>query len=137
MTVFSPICGADCSGEALGYKPSRADMDVWMKPEPNLKTGEEYYAYVLLYVDDLLHIHQDLEAFMKELKGVYRLKDDSLGPLTRYLGANVEKVQLEDGSVAWSTTSKEYCCAAVYNVEKILELEGTQSLKEFGTKAGE
>ena len=75
-----------------------------------------------MYVDDLLHIHQDLEAFMKELKGVYRLKDDSLGPLNRYLGANVEKVQLEDGSVAWSTTSKEYCCTAVYNVEKILEL---------------
>jgi len=29
---------------------------------------------------------------MKKLKGVYRLKDDSLGPLSRYLGANVEKV---------------------------------------------
>ena len=67
-------------------------MDVWMKPQTNPKSGEEYYAYVLVYVDDLLHIHHDPEAFMKELKGVCRLKNDSLGPPSRYLGANVEKV---------------------------------------------
>mmetsp|Transcript_15996 Transcript_15996/g.23839 ORF Transcript_15996/g.23839 Transcript_15996/m.23839 type:complete len:1130 (+) Transcript_15996:7540-10929(+) len=148
MVVIRALYGLKSSGAAwramlaetlldLGYKPSRADMDVWMKPETNPKTGEEYYAYVLVYVDDLLHIHHDPEAFMKELKGVYRLKDDSLGPPTRYLGANVEKVQLEDGSVAWSTTSEEYCRAAIDNVEKMLELEGTQPLKVFGAKAGE
>jgi len=26
----------------LGYRPSRADMDVWMKPETNPKSGKEY-----------------------------------------------------------------------------------------------
>lgn len=46
-------------------------------------------------------------------------------------------MQLEDGSVAWSTTSEEYCRAAIDNVEKMLEQEGTQPLKVFGTKAGE
>ena len=74
---------------------------------------------------------------MKELKGLYRLKDDSLGPPSRYLGANVEKVQLEDGSVAWSTTSKKYYRAAIENVERMLEMEGSQPLKVFGSKAGE
>ena len=73
---------------------------------------------------------------MKELKGVYRLKYGSLGPSTQYLGANVEKVKLEDGSIAWSTTSGEYCRATVENLEKILELYGTQPLKLFGNKAG-
>ena len=68
---------------------------------------------------------------------MYRLKDDSLGPPILYLGANVENVQLEDGSVAWSTTSKEYCCSATKNVEKMLEMEGTQPLNVFCSKAGE
>ena len=65
------------------------------------------------------------EIFMKDLKGVYRLKDGSLEPPTRYLGANVENVQLEDGYIAWLTKSKEYCRAAFENVDKILELNGT------------
>ena len=43
----------------LGYKHSKAGIDVWMKPETKLKTGKEYYAYILLYVDDLLHTNPD------------------------------------------------------------------------------
>ena len=58
----------------LGYKTSRSDKDVWMNPEANPQTGEYYYAYLLVYVEYLLHIHHDSEIFMKELKGVYRLK---------------------------------------------------------------
>ena len=58
---------------------------------------------------------------MKELKGVYRLKYDVLGPPTKYLGTNAEKVQLDDGSIFWSTTSKEYFCVAIENVGKIIE----------------
>ena len=107
MIVFRALYGLKSRGAAwramlaetltdLGYKQSRADMDVWMKPETNPVTKQEYYAYILVYVDDLLHLHHNPEAFMKELQGVYRLKDDSLGPPSRYLGANVEKVQLDD-----------------------------------------
>ena len=44
----------------------------------------------------MLHIHHDQEILMKELIVVYRLKDFSLVPPARYLGANVEKVQLKD-----------------------------------------
>ena len=49
----------------LGYKPSRADMDVCMNPETNTQTGKEYYAYVLVYVDNLKHLHYDPEIFMR------------------------------------------------------------------------
>ena len=85
----------------LGYKPSRADMGVCMNPKNESQTVKEYYSYVLVYVYNLLHIQHDPEIFMKELKGVYRLKYGSLGPLTQYLGANVENVQLEYGYTAW------------------------------------
>ena len=113
----------------LVYKLSRAEIYVYMKPETNPQTDKEYYAYVLVYVDDLLHLHHDPEIFTKELKCVYRLKYGSIGPTTRYLGTIVEKVQLQDGSIAWSKKSEEYCCAAIENVEKILELDGNRPLK--------
>ena len=41
----------------LGWKPSRADMGFWMKHETNPQTGKDYYAYLLVYVDDLLYLH--------------------------------------------------------------------------------
>ena len=40
----------------LGYVPSKADPDVWLKAETK-PDGTEYYAYFLLYVDDVLHCH--------------------------------------------------------------------------------
>ena len=46
-------------------------------------------------------------------------------------------MQLEYGSITWLTTIKEYFRADIENVEKMLELDGTQPLKVFGTKAGE
>ena len=76
-------------------------MYFWMNTETNQQTGNEYYAFVLVYVDDLIHIHRDPEVFMKELKGIYRLKGGSLEPPTQYLDANVENVQLNDGSITW------------------------------------
>ena len=40
---------------SIGYKPSEADTDVWMKQyfKPN---RDPYYKHILCYVDDLLHI---------------------------------------------------------------------------------
>jgi len=41
------------------YKSCIADTDLWYKLTSRLYDGFEYYAYVLLYVDDCLCIHQD------------------------------------------------------------------------------
>ena len=108
-----------------------------MKPKTNPQTDKDYYAYVLVYVDDLLHLNHDQEIFMKELEVVYRLKYGILVPPIRYLGPNVEKVQLEEVSIACSTTIEEYCGAAIDNVGKIIGLDETHHFKVFGTKAGE
>ena len=58
------------------------------------------------------------------------MKDD-VGSLDRNLGANAEKVQLQDGSVAWSMTCVDYLKDAIENVVKTLQDSGT-SLKNFG-----
>ena len=50
-----------------------------------------------MYVDDVLHLHHNSDTFMNRLAKVYRLKDGSVGEPERYLGANIEKVQLDGG----------------------------------------
>ena len=39
----------------MSFKPSQVDPDVWMRPATK-PDGEEYYEYVLVYVDDILAI---------------------------------------------------------------------------------
>jgi hypothetical protein len=61
---------------------------------------------------------------MDQLALSYRLKDDSLGPPERYLGANVAKYQLPDGRECWSMSSRDYVKAAVKCVEDALAEQG-------------
>jgi hypothetical protein len=49
---------ADCKTH-LGFTSCLADPDLWMRPEVRPCNGFEYYAYVLLYVDDVLVVHHD------------------------------------------------------------------------------
>ena len=41
--------------DQLGYKSTKADPDMYMKPKRDVQ-GQEYYAYLIVYVDDLLSI---------------------------------------------------------------------------------
>ena len=74
---------------------------------------------------------------MNRLAKVYRLKDGSVGEPERYLGANIEKVQLDDGSVACSMMSMDYVTNTIQNLEDTLARDGAHPLKIFGKKAGE
>ena len=127
MLVVRAIYGLKSSGSAwrqlllqilidLGYVYYKADPDVWLKAETKHDVTE-YYAYVLVYVDDVLHLHQDPDTFMNRLAEVYRLKDGNVGEPDRYLGANIEIVQLYDSSVAWSMTNREYVTNTIQNLE--------------------
>ena len=84
----------------LGYVPSKSDPDVWLRAETR-PDCTEYYAYVLVYADDVMHIHNDPDTLMNCLSEIYRLKDGSVGEPYIYLGATIVKVQLDDVSVAW------------------------------------
>ena len=55
---------------------------------------------------------------------IYRLKD-GFGPPDQYLGANVEKVQLKDGRVVWSTNWVDYLKIAIQNVYNSLVVDNT------------
>jgi hypothetical protein len=50
----------------LGFNSSLADPDVWMQPAVKA-TGELYYEYVLVYVDDILRISANPQETMNLL----------------------------------------------------------------------
>jgi len=58
-----------------------------------------YCKYMLIYDDNALHITVGLSQDMAEIKNVYRL-EGHVGSPGRYVGANVEQVQLRDGCIA-------------------------------------
>ena len=81
-------------------------------------------------VDDVLHIAKDPKGDMALINSIYRLKE-GVGPPDRYLGGSMERVQLQDGSVAWSMNCVEYLQGAISNVDNFLK-ECESSLKMYG-----
>ena len=114
----------------MGFQPSIADPDVYIRPftKPD---GTKYYEYILVYVDDVLIISHAPEEHLKVIQANYELNPSSIGPPTRYLGADVEKVQKPkdpSGREYWSFSARTYVQNAVKNVKILLQDEG-RSLK--------
>ena len=80
--------------QELKFKPSKADPDVWMRPEP----GGTCYEYIAVYVDDLAIAAKDPQAFCNELKKRYNLKLKGVGHLEYHLGCTYKKDP--DGTLA-------------------------------------
>jgi Reverse transcriptase (RNA-dependent DNA polymerase) len=51
----------------FGFQSCLADPDVWYKPATK-SDGTEYYEYVLVYVDDLLHISHEPKKLIQGLQ---------------------------------------------------------------------
>ena len=64
---------------------------------------------VLIYVDYIFFIHKDTWVINDALVSIYFMKHGNMVPPTRYLGANIENVQTQDGKVLWETHSGDYC----------------------------
>ena len=80
--------------QELKFKPSKANPDVWMRPEP----GGTCYEYIAVYVDDLAIAAKDPQPFCNELKKRYNLKLEGVGPLEYHLGCTYKKDP--DGTLA-------------------------------------
>ena len=61
----------------IGFKLSKADPDVWMRPAVK-PTGECYYEYILCYVDDILAISHNSASVLKAVQVNFRFKDDKI-----------------------------------------------------------
>lgn len=121
--------------EELGYVPTKADHDVWLHPKMK-KNGDDYYSMVLVFVDDVLCFDEDPQLLMEELADIYRLEDKPKTP-DRYLGANFDRVQLSNGDIAWSMSSRNYVANAIKTVDATLEADKSIPLRSYGKKSGE
>ena len=104
----------------MGYESCKADPDLWMRVAKQ-DNGEEYYEYMLLYVDDCLRISEHPNEAMKRLGKYFTLKPGSVGPPKIYLGAKVSKVLLPNGVEAFVMSVSQYIQEGVRNVEMYLK----------------
>ena len=95
----------------IGYTPSKADPDVWMRPL--IKSDRtEYYEYSLVYVDDVLVISCVPMKTTKGIKCVLKRKGDKAEPPDMYLGESLDQVETKGGTKCWSMSAK--------NISKLL-----------------
>ena len=107
----------------IGFRPSMADPDVWMRPAIK-DSGLKYWEYILCYVDDVLCIHEDPTIALKQIATKFKLKEDKMDEPDIYLGASLSKMDNVDGDECWAMSSDKYCAAFVTNVEESLEKKG-------------
>ena len=96
MIVRKALYGLKSSGAAfrsllantiynLGYRPSKADPDVWLKPA--VKPDRfKYYKMVLCYVDDVISMSATPVKTIEGIKATLKLKNDKAEVLEMYLG---------------------------------------------------
>ena len=117
----------DCLAETLGnhivYKSSMDDPDIWYKPMTD-SDGFEYYAYILVYVDDLLLIMKDTKEAMAQIQESISVKPYSIEYPKIYLGADINKIYYSDGSYGQTMGAETYVTHDVKNLKKRMSTEG-------------
>ena len=104
---FAASLGNESEG-GLGFVPcTRADPDMWRKAETR-SDGSRYYSYILVYVDDILVLHEDPTKYMNAINDMYRLKDGPIEKPTNYLGVCIREWTFEDGTKCWAIGAKRY-----------------------------
>ena len=107
----------------LGYVPMKADPDLWMRPAVK-PDGEKYYEYLLAYVDDLCGQSVNTKHMFDSIGRLFELKKGSVKEPDLYLGADIEKVNLENSDkptkTRWAMSSTNYTKKAIEEVEREL-----------------
>ena len=115
--------------EQLGYTNTLADPDVYRKPM--LKTdGTKYYSYLVVYVDDILCIHEKPESVMDQISEGFRLKEKACIPKL-YLGTDVRQFEIEPQQseykeTCWSLGSVSYLKEAIKVAERHMKQHDIQ-----------
>jgi len=88
----------------MGFFPSRAEKDIWMRDMG------DHYEYIAVYVDDLLIVAKDAKSLTEILLGKYRFKLKGTGPVTFHLGCDYYRD--ENGTL---------CVAPLKYIEKMID----------------
>jgi hypothetical protein len=102
----------------MGYVPSKADADFWMK-----KHKDGHYEYMTNYVDDVITFSKDAMSVIEELKQDYMPK--GIGEPKYYLGGNVDPLD-----TTWKDDYVSLALSACTYMKNLVERFKTV----FGTK---
>ena len=111
-----------------GFKSSLADPDVWMR-KAKKPCGFLYWEYLLAYVDDILILSHAPHAVIDSLSQRVIFKAGSVEVPMSYLGADVFRVTIHDGSPnepakqVWAMSATEYVKRSIQEVERELALQ--------------
>jgi hypothetical protein len=110
----------------LEFTSCLADPDVWIQDAVK-PTGEEYYEYIFVYVDDLLVLlHDPSSSIMNTISDSYRLKNDIAQKPMTYLGALIKEFWHPENPTTsmWSLSADQYIKDALNNLEfNLLKME--------------
>ena len=110
--------------DEMRFKSSVADPNVWMRPYVS-PDGEEYYEYILMYVEDILAISMQPRDVMKDIEQRFRFNNDKVEEPYSYLGARLQK-KVINGWYYWAVTSLDYVKASVATVEEAIKMATRQ-----------
>jgi hypothetical protein len=127
--IVRALYGLKSAGAAFSYhlaecikhldcEPCHADRDLWMKAKTRPNDGVCYWAYILIYVDDILCVHHDPGTLLAKLDEYFKMKEGSIQVPTFYLGAKLKKNVIPNGVIAWGMSSRNYLHYAVQNVQE-------------------
>ena len=74
----------------FGLFPCPADLDIWIKPTVRPEDGFEYYAYVIIYMDDVMVIHNKAESVFRRIDSYFKLNPSLIGDPGIYLEAKLK-----------------------------------------------
>jgi hypothetical protein len=111
--------------DEMGFKSSVTDPDAWLRPASR-PDGEEYYEYILMYVDDILTVSANPMPIMEDIQWMFKFKNDKIAEPSNYLGAKLQRKNI-NGIDCWSITSVDYVKAAVETVQE--EIKGTKLVR--------
>ena len=92
----------------MGFTPSKADPDVWMR-----KNGD-IYEYIATYVDDLAICMKDPTEVTNSLREKYGYKLKGVGPITYHLGSDYKR----DPDGTFHTSAESYIDKMVESYER-------------------
>ena len=134
MLIVRALYGLKTSGAAfrsflaehlhdMGFTPSQADPDVWLRPGIR-EDGSTYWEMILCYVDDVLAINEDPKRILERIQNKFKLKDNKMEEPETYLGADLSRMDNEDGDISWGMSSDKYCQSLLTNIEEVLSKKG-------------
>ena len=112
----------------LGFTSSLADPDVWYKAKTK-PDGSKYYAYLLIYVHDVISVDLEPEKNIELIGETFKIKQGSSGTPSVYLGANIQKLRSRSQGECWGMSCEQYVREAVKHVKDRLKQMDSSSIK--------